>query len=76
MWPQSACMPMHGSCVKLLCVPIAQHAISASEHACIKSTDMQPIVGCASVDKNGFRYVYENKFFFGYIDEVVEVLSI
>ena len=28
-WPQSACMPMHGPCVKLLCVPLAQHARSS-----------------------------------------------
>ena len=28
-WPLSACMPMHGSCVKLLCVPLAQHASSS-----------------------------------------------
>ena len=28
-WPQSACMPMHGSCGKLPCVPLAQHASSS-----------------------------------------------
>ena len=45
---------MHGSCVKLLRVPLAQHALSVAEHACIKSTYMQPCVGFVCVIKNGF----------------------
>ena len=38
------------------CKLIAQHALSVAEHACIKSTYMQPFVGFVCVIKNGFRH--------------------
>ena len=47
-WPQSACMSLHGSCVKLPCVPllsmqlIAQHALSVAKHDSIKSKACSP----------------------------------